>query len=168
MLIEENRDDFEIDTDGQAFSSLMQLAEYWRKRREERRQLEWRVSLSVWAALLAAAAPTYVKDISIWFLIVAVALLVALHIYFISATWRSSGKQIGLADYFAAQAEQMLFAEGVKQAAKKPDQEEYGFWAFLRHPPCRFQFLATTLLPLFLIVCKLYLQYHIFLNCTTT
>jgi len=79
----------------------MQLAEYWRKRRESGRQLELRVSLAVWAALLAAAAPTYTKDIPTLFLMAAAGVLILLHGYFISITWQSSGKQIRLADYLS-------------------------------------------------------------------
>jgi hypothetical protein len=106
-----------IDNDSEKYRTLMALAEFQRKIREGRRQLEWRSSLSFWTLL--AVARIYTKDVSGCLLAIGVLALVLIHAWFISDTWRRNGGDIHSAQSYAKQVTQIILPKAA--TLEEPD-----------------------------------------------
>lgn len=135
------------------FNALMRLAEFRRLRRVTRVQNEWKVSLGIWAML--AAASLYTKDKPIWALLVWLIIIVAGHGWlWVRWNWIANEKDARLAMYYAEKAEGMILQDAPDSSRRPELTKTEKRFGFLWHGAALFQFLATIVLAVGLLLLR--------------
>lgn len=147
--------------DKDRFDALMRLGDFRFQRWQDRRKIEWRVSLGLWA-LIAALIAALAHDRKLLehlphncIVVLAMIFVVIVHAYWVWFNWDRNQKDINHAFYFADSARQLL--PGQEEPAPKEDQGPRGKWggltkdqskrlAFLLAPPCQAELGATVVL----------------------
>lgn len=128
------------------FDSFIKLAELRASSREKRIEREWKVSIGMWA--VGAASIAYLKVNSIWALALMIIVVAAVHAWFwVRTNYNSSEDDRFAINYFTSRAIQTMSAQTLEPLSEiSPDPPKRRRWGFLKHPPVRFQILATILI----------------------
>lgn len=142
------------------FDALMRLADFRFARWRERRTYEWKISMALWALLVAASA--YLKTNGFTFPLswtaFALGVIVVGHAWFwVRTNWISAEMDIRTAFHFAEHAEKILLPSSpVPKQRLDPDQFErsHGGFQFLHRGVCQAQVFTTAVLAvsLFLVL----------------
>jgi len=131
----------------------MKLAELKSDIREKRREIEWKVSIGIWA--ITAAATTYLRGYSVVWSLIFLALLVAAHAWlWVRTNYNSSQRDSEVIYFFMDHAARIVLPESVPDPGDKQPvfSNERKKWEFLKHEPIWFEVAATILLGLAVVI----------------
>lgn len=118
------------------FDAFMSLCEFRFNRWANRRQYEWRISVGLWAILVAGMI--YIQKPSgalLWLLILGLVIAVLGHAWlWVRWNWISNERDIRTAFFFAEHAERLLRSSNAPDPGARPEitPEEKRWYGFLR------------------------------------
>jgi hypothetical protein len=138
-------------TDKERVDALMKLAELQSDIREKRRDIEFKVSIGLWA--ITGGAVAYLKGHSVRWSLLLLAVIVLMHSWlWVRAHYNSSERDARQVRYYMGHALQIVFpGSGVKPVERLPIPK-FGTWEFLKHQPLWFEITVTPVLGLIVIL----------------
>jgi hypothetical protein len=110
--------------DKERFDALMQLANFRREIREARRNIEWRVTLTTWAALGAASLSTIPRDVPQCYILIGALLVLIFHILWIAHHFRVHEEERLLMYYYKDRAEYLLLPAEITEPSR-PTRDDF-------------------------------------------
>jgi hypothetical protein len=138
-------------TDKERFDALMKLAELKSNIREKRRDVEWKVSIGLWA--ITGGAVAYLKGHSILWSLVLVGVVVFMHSWlWVRTNYNSSERDAKQVYYYVEHASRIVMPESVASPGDKLPRPIFGRWEFLRHEPIWFEIAITPVLGVLVVL----------------
>jgi hypothetical protein len=138
-------------TDKERFDALMKLAELQSDIREKRRDIEWKVSIGLWA--ITSGAVAYLKGHSVRWSLVLLAVIVLMHSWlWVRAHYNSSERDARQVYYYMQHALQIVLPESVINPGDRLPLPKFGPLEFLKHQPLWFEITVTPVLGLIVIL----------------
>jgi hypothetical protein len=138
-------------TDKERFDALMKLAELQSDIREKRREIEFKVSIGLWA--ITSGAVAYLKGRPVWWSLLLLAVIVLMHSWWwVRTHYNSSERDAKQIRYYMEHALLIVRPGSVDSPAERLPIPKFGPWDFLRHEPLRFEVAVTPVLGLIVIL----------------
>ena len=138
--------------DKERFDALMQLAKFQSNIREKRREIEFKVSIWLWA--FTGGAVAYLRGHSVWWSVSLIVAIVFMHsLLWVRAHFNSSERDALQLYFYAAHAREIILpGSGPRKPGNKLPVPHFKIWDFLKHEPCWFQVAVTPVLGVAVIV----------------
>ena len=138
-------------TDKERIDALMKLAELQSDIREKRREIEFKVSIGLWA--LTASAVAYLKGHPVRWSLVLLAVIVLMHSWlWVRTHYNSSERDAKQVHYYMDHAFLIVRPGCAPYPGDQRPDPKFGPWAFLKHEPLWFQVTVTPVLGLIVIL----------------
>jgi hypothetical protein len=138
-------------TDKERFDALMKLAELQSSIRDKRREIEWQVSIGLWA--ITGGAVAYLKGHSVRWSLVLLATIALMHSWlWIRTNYNSSERDAKQIYYYMEHALLIVHPGSVASPGDRLPSPKFGAWAFLKHQPIWFEIAVTPVLGLIVIL----------------
>ncbi len=138
-------------TDKERFDALMKLAELQSSIREKRRDIEWKVSIGLWA--ITGGAVAYLKGHSILWSLILLGIVVFMHGWlWVRINYNGSERDAKQVYYYMRHASQIALPGSVDSPGDKLPFPTPGLWEFLRHEPIWFEIAVTPVLGLLVVL----------------
>ena len=141
-------------TDKEQFDSLMKLAELQSSIRESRREIEFKVSVGLWA--ITAGAIAYLRGNlqgrAVWWALALLVVIVAMHsLLWVRANFNSSERDAKQVYYYMHHAARLVLRDCVNSPGNKLPFPKFGPVDFLKHQPLWFEVAVTPILGLLVL-----------------
>ena len=138
-------------TDKERFEALMKLAEFKSNIREKRREIEFKVSIGLWA--ITGGGVAYLKGHSLPWSVTLIGIIVLAHWLWVRTHYNSSERDARELYFYAAHAREIVLpGSGADKPGDKLPSPQFTAWEFLKHEPCWFQVGVTPVLGLIVIL----------------
>jgi hypothetical protein len=138
-------------TDKERVEALMKLAELQSDIREKRREIEFKVSIGLWA--ITSGAVAYLKGHPVWWSLGLLAVIVLMHSWlWVRTHYNSSERDAKQIRYYVEHALLIVRPESGVSPVERLPIPKFGTWEFLRHQPLWFEILVTPVLGLIVIL----------------
>ena len=133
------------------FDALLKLAEFKCNIREKRRDIEWKVSLALWA--ITGAAVAYLKGHSFLWSVVLLGCVVLMHsLLWVRTNYDSNERDARQMYFYLNHAALLVLPNSVKNPGPQEPWPRFRVWHFLRHKPLWFEIVATPVLALLVLL----------------
>ncbi len=138
-------------TDKERFDALMKLAELQSSIREKRRDIEWRVSIGLWA--MTGGAVVYLKGRPILWSFILLGIVVFMHSWlWVRTNYNGSERDAKRVHYYMGHASRIVLPGCVESPGDELPLSKLGRWDFLRHEPVWFEIAMTPVLGLLVVL----------------
>ena len=140
-------------TDKERCDTLLKLAELQSDIREKRRDIEWKVSIGLWAITAGAAA--YLKGRLLpWpLMLLLLAVIWLIHTWmWVRVHFNSSERDAKQVYYYMQHALLIVRPESGVSPDERLPFPKFGTWDFLKHEPLRFEVVVTLVLGLIIVI----------------
>ena len=136
--------------DKERFDALIKLAELQSSIREKRRDIEWKVSIGLWA--ITGGAVAYLKGHSTLWSLILIGIVVLMHSWlWVRTNYNSSERDAKQVYYYMRHASRIVLPDNVASPGDKLPFPKFGRWEFLRHEPIWFEIAITPVLGLLVV-----------------
>jgi hypothetical protein len=139
-------------TNKERCDALIKLAELKSDIREKRREIEFKVSIGLWA--LTAGAVAYLKGRPLWWSLTFLVVIVLIHsLLWVRTHFNSSERDAQELYFYAGHAlEIVLPGSNARKPGSMLPMPKFKIWDFLKHEPCWFQVGVTPVLGIIVIL----------------
>jgi len=138
-------------TDKERFDALIKLAELQSSIREKRRDIEWKVSMALWA--ITGGAVAYLKGHSVLWSLILLGIVVFMHSWlWVRTNYKSSERDADQVYYYMRHALRIVSPESVDSPGDELPFPKFSRWEFLRHEPIWFEIAITPVLGVLVVL----------------
>ncbi|HEY1525635.1 MAG TPA: hypothetical protein VGH51_05300 [Candidatus Angelobacter sp.] len=142
-------------TDKDRIDALMRLAELQSDIREKRREIEFKVSIGLWA--ITGGAVAYLKGYPVGWSLLLLAFIVLMHSWlWVRTHYNSSERDAIQVRYYMEHALLIARPESGVNPVERLPIPKFGTWKFVKHQPLWFEIAVTPVLGLIVILVSHY------------